>query len=166
MSGGHHGDVTSANTEKSHHAHNVERLLENALREASIKTLTDNPKGPPRLGVDVVDIEVLARQLSSRIGSAFKHRIFTEREIADCRDQVPKFATRWAVKEAVSKAIGTGFREGLNPNAIEVLTAPDGSIQVAPSAGKPWPEGADNWEWVVSAAHERNVAVAVAIALS
>lgn len=161
-----HEDPASANTVQSPHTHRVESLLDSALRDASIKALVNEPKRTPRLGVDVVDIEVLARQLSSDIGSAFKHRIFTPREIDDCRDQVPKFATRWAVKEAVSKAIGTGFREGLNPSAIEVLTAPHGSIQVAPSAGHTWPDGANNWDWVVSAAHERNVAVAVAIALS
>jgi holo-[acyl-carrier protein] synthase len=162
----HHADRAPAQTVKALHRLAVESLVGNALREVSIKALTDVPRGLPRLGVDVVDVEVLARQLSSRIGVAFKHRIFTEDEIADCRDQVAKFATRWAVKEAVSKAIGTGFREGLNPRSIEVLTASDGSIRVAPAAGQAWPDDADNWQWVVSAAHESNVAVAVAVAVA
>jgi holo-[acyl-carrier protein] synthase len=119
----------------------------------------------PRLGVDVVDIDVLSKQLTSSLGADFKRRIFTPAEIADCRGQAAKFATRWAVKEAVSKAIGTGFRDGLAPIAIEVATATGGSITVAPAAGLSWPCGAEHWCWCVSAAHEQDLAVAVALAL-
>ncbi|OBB75916.1 hypothetical protein A5759_06640 [Mycobacterium sp. 852014-52144_SCH5372336] len=144
----------------------VTDLVSNALHESSTNAFIGMSNTTPRLGVDVVDIDILARQLSSRIGLTFTHRIFTDNEIDDCRNQVAKFATRWAIKEAVSKAIGTGFRGGFRPKAIEVLTAADGSIQVAPSPGQTWPHDADQWRWVVSAAHESNVAVAVAVALA
>lgn len=158
---------TSTGMESSDQAAHVEWMLAEVLSDASSGALIGTGgRMTPRLGVDVVDLDVLARQLSSRVGSAFRLRIFTEAEIADCRDQVAKFATRWAVKEAVSKAIGTGFRQGLSPGAIEVLKAPNGSIRVAPAVGCTWPDGAADWTWTVSAAHERGVAVAVAIAFS
>lgn len=144
----------------------VSDLLSGALNEASAHAGGTGDHGAPRLGADVVEIDILARQLASRIGDRFKQRIFTEQEIADCRDQARKFATRWAIKEAVSKAIGTGFRQGLNPKAVEVLTAADGAIHVTPSHGQTWPHGAEGWKWSVSAAHEGNLAVAVAIALT
>lgn len=156
----------STGTESSDQAAQMESMLAEVLDQASNAALTGTDlRVTPRLGVDVVDIDVLARQMSSPIGSAFTLRIFTDAEIADCRDQVAKFATRWAVKEAVSKAIGTGFRQGLSPGAIEVLKAPNGSIRVAPTVGWTWPDGAADWTWTVSAAHERGVAVAVVIAL-
>lgn len=151
---------------RSDQAAHVESVLAEVLRDVSSAALIGTGvRVTPRMGVDVVDIDVLARQLGSPIGSAFMLRIFTEAEIADCRDEVAKFATRWAVKEAVSKAIGTGFRQGLSPGAIEVLKAPSGSIRVAPTVGCTWPDGAADWTWTVSAAHERSVAVAVVIAL-
>lgn len=143
----------------------VEALATYELNEISRKALGANTGKAPRLGVDAVDVKRLARELGSPIGADFKLRIFTASEIADCRDQVSKYATRWAVKEAVSKAIGTGFRQGLHASQIEVITAPDGSIRVAPTAGHRWPHDADTWAWTVSASHEGNVAVATAIAL-
>lgn len=139
--------------------------MDGMLRDTSSSQPATGLGATPKLGVDVVDIDVLARQLASPIGTEFKLRIFTATEVADCRNQAAKFATRWAVKEAVSKAIGTGFRAGLHPSAIEVATAPDGSITVAPATGCRWPHGAEHWCWSVSAAHERNLAVAVVLAL-
>lgn len=143
----------------------MESLLTRELNEVSRTALVARTQITPKLGVDVVDVERLARELESPIGAAFKLRIFTAAEIADCRDHVPKYATRWAVKEAVSKAIGTGFRQGLHASQIDVITAPDGSIRVAPTAGHNWPLSADKWAWTVSASHEGHVAVAVAVAL-
>jgi holo-[acyl-carrier protein] synthase len=158
--------VAAAVMARSERTEPVERLLASALHEVSHRAhLGTAPAATPRLGVDVADITVLARQLRSRIGPEFKLRIFTGTEIADCRDQAAKFATRWAVKEAVSKAIGTGFRQGLHPSDIETVTAPDGSIRVTPASGRTWPHGAEDWTWMVSAAHEAGVAVAVVIAL-
>lgn len=150
---------------QSDHAASVESLLGSMLRDIASGEHSAGMSRTPKLGVDMVDIDVLTRQLTSSVGAEFKLRIFTATEISDCRNQVAKFATRWAVKEAVSKAIGTGFRDGLAPSAIEVATARDGSITVAPAAGCRWPHGAEHWCWSVSAAHERNLAVAVVLAL-
>ena len=49
---------------------------------------------------------------------------------------------------------------------IEVVKSAAGSIVVAPSGDDiDWPLTAHLWQWSVSAAHERNLAVAVALAL-
>jgi holo-[acyl-carrier protein] synthase len=147
------------------HAASMESLLGSMLRDIASSERPAGMGRTPKLGVDIVDIAILSRQLTSSIGPDFKLRVFTATEISDCRNQAARFATRWAVKEAVSKAIGTGFRDGLAPSAIQVATARDGSITVAPAAGCRWPHGAEQWCWSVSAAHERNLAVAVVLAL-
>lgn len=142
----------------------IDSLLKGALQEVAADAGSEY-ESQARLGVDVVDIAVFDRQLRSDIGGAFAERIFTAAEIADARGNTEKFALRWAVKEAVSKAIGTGFREGLRPLSIEVVKAASGSIRVAPADQSGWPYKAEQWTWSVSAAHEAGLAVAVALAL-
>jgi len=55
-----------------------------------------------------------------RFGERFLHRIYTDREIALYRSRVPELAARFAAKEAVMKALGTGVR-GVGWRDIEVL---------------------------------------------
>lgn len=122
--------------------------------------------GRVRVGIDLVDVEVLTRQLESSLGEHFKAAKFSSREIDDCRGLPERFATRWALKEAVSKAIGSGFRCGLRPEMIEVVTAPTGAVDVQAAHGHTWPLGSEQWAWAVSASHESGVAAAIAIALT
>lgn len=128
----------------------------------------DHPAGARsgvRIGLDVVDVTVLRRQLESEVGTRFVASRFTPSEIEDARGRPDRLATRWAIKEAVAKAIGTGFREGLRPISIEVLTKPSGAVSVRPSSGVDWPRNAANWSWAVSACHESDAAAAIAIAV-
>lgn len=119
-----------------------------------------------RTGVDAVDIAILARQLDGIVGRRFRDRVFTPQEIRDARGEDTRFASRWAIKEAVAKAIGTGFRNGLRPSHIEVVTAPDGSVAVRAAPVSPsWPNGACGWRWSVSATHESGIAIAIALAV-
>ncbi len=61
-----------------------------------------------RTGVDLLEI---ARMRSQRpaIRERFLKRVFTEAELAEARDSDAVLAGRFAVKEAVSKALGTGI---------------------------------------------------------
>lgn len=118
-----------------------------------------------RVGLDVVDVTVLRRQVESELGTRFVASRFTQSEIEDARGRPDRLATRWAIKEAVAKAIGTGFREGLRPIAIEVSTEPSGAVTVRPSTGVDWPRNAASWSWAVSACHESDSAAAIAIAV-
>ncbi|MDP2662222.1 MAG: holo-ACP synthase [Dehalococcoidia bacterium] len=74
------------------------------------------------VGVDLIEIGRVAKALS-RWGERFLYRVYTAREIVFCRGRVPELAARFAAKEAVSKALGTGMR-GVAWREIEVL--PDG----------------------------------------
>ena len=118
-----------------------------------------------RIGIDVVGVEILTRQMNSTIGTQFGEAVFTEQELEDCRGRGERFATRWALKEAVSKAIGTGFREGLRPVDVEILTSPSGAVTVQPASGARWPNGAERWSWALSASHEAGIAAAIAVAV-
>ncbi|RLT56456.1 MAG: holo-[acyl-carrier-protein] synthase, partial [Chloroflexi bacterium] len=59
-------------------------------------------------GVDLVEIDRVAAVIG-RWGDRFLTRVFTDAERAYCRGRVPELAVRFAAKEAVSKALGTGI---------------------------------------------------------
>lgn len=70
-------------------------------------------------GVDIVEIARIKR-VYKRYGERFLRRIYTEGEIAYCRGRAPQLASRFAAKEAVMKALGTGIR-GVRWRDIEVV---------------------------------------------
>ncbi len=65
------------------------------------------------IGTDIVEIERVKKAVAKE---AFVSRVFTEAEAAYCRSRgagmAESFAGRFAAKEAVLKAFGTGLREG------------------------------------------------------
>lgn len=63
------------------------------------------------VGIDIVEIARVKRAITRQ--PRFKWRVFTEGEIAYCEskpDPSPHFAVRFSAKEAILKAMGTGFR--------------------------------------------------------
>jgi holo-[acyl-carrier protein] synthase len=79
------------------------------------------------LGVDIVEIERV-RAILKR-SPAFAKRGFSADEQAYCNktvDPAIHYATRFAAKEAVVKALGTGFTRGINMRDIEVCRAKNG----------------------------------------
>jgi holo-[acyl-carrier protein] synthase len=67
------------------------------------------------IGSDIIDIRRIQRTLE-RFGDRFVERIFTdtERRKSDGRaNRAASYAKRFAAKEACSKALGTGFRDGV-----------------------------------------------------
>ena len=81
------------------------------------------------IGVDLVEVERIDRALAQH-GEHFLHRVFTEREIAYCagmRAPGPHYAARFAAKEAVAKAFGTGIGERLGLVEIEVCREENGA---------------------------------------
>lgn len=78
------------------------------------------------IGNDLVYIDRIADSIQ-QFGNRFIQRCFTEDEIklAESRrvgeTHVNTYAKRFAAKEAVAKALGTGFRGGLSMQHIEVL---------------------------------------------
>ena len=71
------------------------------------------------VGIDMVAIPRVQAVLD-RHPSRFLRRVYTPEEVAFCRGRVPELAARFAAKEAVMKALGTGAR-GVAWREIEVL---------------------------------------------
>lgn len=115
-----------------------------------------------RVGLDVVSVAWFARQLGQGEDTAFVRTAFTPAERAYCAGHPERFAVRWAAKEAVSKAIGTGFR-GLRPADIEIVHHPDGRPDITAAADSMWPHEAHAWAWALTLCHEGDAALAVAI---
>jgi len=72
-----------------------------------------------RVGVDIVEIQRIA-QVVDRWGPRFLDRIYTDAELDFCGGRVRELAVRFAGKEAVMKALGTGTR-GVSWRDIEIL---------------------------------------------
>lgn len=75
------------------------------------------------IGVDIVEIERF-REVLQRQQERFVRRVFTEGEQEYCRahrDAVPHFAARFAAKEALFKALGTGWAKGVSWRDAEVV---------------------------------------------
>lgn len=85
-------------------------------------------------GSDLIDIRRLEKTLE-RYGARFENRIFTEKEQAKAKrrvgggqrnNHVSTYAKRFAAKEACSKALGTGLRQGVFWRDMEVINLPSG----------------------------------------
>ena len=77
------------------------------------------------VGVDVCEIARLERALGGRASPRFRTRTFTDAEVAYCegrrRTSAQSYAATFAAKEAVLKALGTGWAEGLGWHDVEVV---------------------------------------------
>lgn len=85
------------------------------------------------LGVDIIEIARIRRTIEDQ-GDAFLRRIFTAREIAYCTAKAnpsQHFAARFAAKEAVSKAMATGWSGDFAWCDVEVMNDEAGRPQVA-----------------------------------
>jgi holo-[acyl-carrier protein] synthase len=71
------------------------------------------------VGIDMIAIPRVRAAIERHEGR-FLRRVYTPEEVAFCRGRVPELAARFAAKEAVMKALGTGAR-GVGWRDIEVL---------------------------------------------
>ncbi len=90
------------------------------------------------LGSDLCNIERIANSLE-RWGEKFERRCFTEIERAKAArrpyTRAGTYAKRFAAKEAFTKAIGTGFSNGVFHKDIGVVNAPSGAPTLALTGG-------------------------------
>ena len=80
------------------------------------------------LGSDLIDIRRI-EQVIERFGDRFLERVFTDVERGKCErraDRAASYARRFAAKEACSKALGTGFRDGVFWRDLGVVNLPSG----------------------------------------
>ncbi len=84
------------------------------------------------VGVDRIAIARVEASLE-RFGERFIQRVYTDNEIAQAHakgNPARRFAMLFAAKEAVSKALGTGFRRGIAMHHIETIHQPSGKPEV------------------------------------
>lgn len=109
-------------------------------------------------GVDIIEIDRIREAIKN---PSFARRIFTEKERAYCEEQAdpaPRYAGRFAAKEAIAKALGTGFGADLAFEDIEILPN---------SAGAPCVSLSGRSEKIsLSISHCKSHAVAFALVLS
>lgn len=121
------------------------------------------------IGTDIIECLRIARMIE-RHGELFINRVYTPHEIDYCRERkqaMQHYAGRWAAKEAVLKAIGTGWRKGISWRDIEVHNMTGGKpiITLRGGARKVSLElGID--EMQISISHCRSHAVAYALGVA
>lgn len=85
------------------------------------------------LGNDLIDIRRIEK-IIEKYGDRFLERIFTdiEREKSERRaGRIASYAKRFAAKEACSKALGTGFAQGVYWRDMGVVNLPSGKPTIA-----------------------------------
>jgi holo-[acyl-carrier protein] synthase len=73
------------------------------------------------VGVDIVDNKRIKKSINNKL---FISRIFSKKEIIQSKknkNKIGYFSKRFAAKESLTKAIGTGFREGINFKDISIV---------------------------------------------
>ncbi len=117
-----------------------------------------------RSGVDIIEVERIDRAIL-RHGQRFFDRFFTAQELIDCGGRTPALAARFAAKEAVAKALGTGIGD-VGWKDIEVVNGErrEPILQLHGTAERIAREhGLELWSISLSHTHEHAVAVAVAL---
>lgn len=116
------------------------------------------------VGIDILEVERMVRGIA-RYGDRFCDRFFTQREQEQCAGRATSLAGRFAVKEAVGKALGTGIGD-VAWKEIEVVNDERGrpvlwlhgqAAHVAAELGLS--------EWAISLSHTETHAIGMAIAL-
>jgi holo-[acyl-carrier protein] synthase len=120
------------------------------------------------VGVDHAEVERIRRAVDhERWGQRFRRRVFTAGEIAYCESRkryAESFAARFAAKEAVMKALGTGMR-GVSWQEIEVAREPNRAPRLRLSgraAQHAAALGIDRWHLALTHTAELSTAFVVA----
>lgn len=114
-------------------------------------------------GIDLIEIERLA-QIVQRHGMRFLSRVYTDRELAEVGPNMASLAARFAAKEAVSKALGTGIGR-MSWQDVEVLRGPNGEPRLflhGAAASLAREKGLTDWS--ISLSHAQLVAAAMVVA--
>ncbi len=118
------------------------------------------------VGIDIVEV-ARVREALARLGEPFARRILTEPEIAYClahRDPAPSLAARFAAKEAISKAFGTGIGAQLGWHDMEIRRKESGEpFVVLHGKGSELFAARQAQRLLISLSHTENYAAATAI---
>jgi holo-[acyl-carrier protein] synthase len=116
------------------------------------------------LGIDIIEIERIKKSIE-KYGDKFLDKVFTEDEIQYCNAKFNKYqhyAARFAAKEAVYKALASGWKEGLRWKDIEIQNDASGMPSINPK-GKLQSFLSNNTQLRISISHSENYVTSVAI---
>lgn len=123
---------------------------------------------PIAIGTDIVECLRIA-QMIERHGELFINRVYTPYEIQYCQSRkqsTQHFAGRWAAKEAVLKALGTGWIKGISWRDVEVRNDTGGKPSIALYGGaKEIAKQLKLQQMLISISHCRSHATAFAMAM-
>lgn len=119
------------------------------------------------VGTDIVEVSRI-KSLLDKYGEDFVKRTFTAAEAAYCRSRAnPElhFAARFAAKEAMAKALGTGFDGNITLKSVSIENDPDGApIAVLDASALSKLKSAGAKKMLVSISHIKDFAQAFAVA--
>jgi holo-[acyl-carrier protein] synthase len=119
------------------------------------------------IGTDITECLRIARMIE-RHGELFVNRVYTLKEIRYCQSRkqsTQHFTGRWAAKEAVLKALGTGWIRGISWRDVEIRNAPGGQpVVILRDGAKDVAAKLGVQQILVSISHCRSHAVAYAVA--
>jgi holo-[acyl-carrier protein] synthase len=120
-------------------------------------------------GIDLVDIAHTARLLADPADQLMTRcfTLYEQEAVGTGTDRAARLSGRLAAKEAVMKALGTGFSGGVGFLSIEVVTLPSGAPTIVlHGAAQKRAETLGIKSWLVSTSHEGDMAIASVIGLA
>ena len=121
------------------------------------------------IGTDIVECPRIGKMIE-QYGELFLRRIYTPREIRYCQSRkhaIEHFAGRWAAKEAILKAMGTGWSRGISWTDLEVRDDENGQPHVMIcGVAKDIARQREIADVLISISHCRTYATAYAVALA
>lgn len=115
----------------------------------------------------MIEIERVAASIE-RHGDRFLCRVYTDNEVSICNGRAQSLAARFAAKEAVAKALGTGiWRHGIGWTDIEVGRDTDTGAPVLclHGAAQAQADKLGLTTWSISLSHDRERAIAFVVAM-
>jgi holo-[acyl-carrier protein] synthase len=121
------------------------------------------------IGTDIIECPRIGKMIEQH-GEFFLRRVYTPREIRYCQSRkhaIEHFAGRWAAKEAILKAMGTGWSKGIAWTDIEIRSGQGQRPEVmVGGVAKEVTRERQIGEILVSISHCRTYATAYAMALA
>jgi holo-[acyl-carrier protein] synthase len=116
------------------------------------------------VGVDMIEIARIERAMA-RHGDQFYKRFFTDQERQSCQDQASRLAGRFAVKEAVGKALGTGIGD-VSWTDIEIINDDRGKPElILHNQAEALSAQLGLHHWSISLSHTETHAIGFAVAM-
>jgi holo-[acyl-carrier protein] synthase len=116
------------------------------------------------IGIDIIEIDRI-RESVEKFGDHFLNKIYTQKELDYCLKKKYKYqhlAARFAAKEAVYKALATGWDADISWQNIEISNEPNG-MPIVTLQGKLKKFLSKGKELKISMSHSRDYVTCVAI---